>query len=483
MKKIFVCFFFFSLSFATSYSFAQTWSKVFAGTEFSLALRSDGTLWAWGFNGNGQLGIGSTNPMDTTSPVRVGIDNDWSDIAAGAFHAIALKKNGTLWAWGLNGNGQVGDTSLLDFTEPVKIGADNDWSGISAAAVSSYAIKNNGSLWAWGDNTYGSVGDSTTTNKKIPTRIGTGLDWLLIRGGGFHVIAIKKDHSLWGWGYNVDGELGLGTTGIDSLPRQIGTDKNWTDASGGFEFSTGLKSDGSLWSWGFNGNGQLGLGNKDQQLTPQKIGTDIDWQSVEAGSGFAFGIKKDGSLWGWGYNGLGCLGDGTTSEHEQDSPEKIGGATDWKAVSGAKGFIYNGTVLGLHTLGIHNSGMSVCATGGNYVGQLGNSTKANSSLFDCSIGAISSVASNTPSFSITVAPNPARSIVTINAEAITKAKIEIFDIKGEQIFRSTFTNTLNWNPIHSDGSPVASGVYQVRISGIGTHGEPVIETRELIIAK
>jgi alpha-tubulin suppressor-like RCC1 family protein len=458
------------------YSFAQTWIKISAGSEFSVALRSDGTLWSWGFNGNGQLGQGDNNPQ--LSPVQIGSDNDWVDIATGSTHALAVKKDGSLWAWGYNGDGELGDGSISESDAPEQIGSATDWSSVGAASATSFAIKKDHSLWAWGYNGYGTVGDGTTAPGKLdPTQVGTATNWTLVRGGGFHVMALQSDHSLWGWGNNSNGELGRGTTSIDSLPHLIGTDKTWTDISCGFEFSIGLKSDGSLWSWGFNGNGQLGLGSTTQSTTPKQIGTTKDWKAIGAGSSFAFAIKTDGSLWGWGYNGVGNLGDGGADE--QDSPELIGTDKNWLVITGAKGLIANSAVIGLHTIALHTDAKNICATGVNYSGQLGNGSQNNVADFDCSVGELNAVA-RTPdgSVQIMISPNPATDHVTISSTGLISAHLEIFNILGEKIFASDFVNELQWNAAqHHNGSDI----YMLRISGKTNGGEMFVGTRQLVI--
>jgi alpha-tubulin suppressor-like RCC1 family protein len=457
---------------------AQSWLKVSAGGEFSVALRSDGTLWAWGSNSNGQLGQGNRDEKGT--PVEVGTDKDWADVSAGAFHVVAVKKDGSLWAWGFNGNGELGDGLKAEVDAPEKIGTDNDWANVSTASSSSFAQKKNGTLWGWGSNAYGTVGDGTTVNKRNPVQIGTATDWLKISGGGFHVMAIKKDHSLWGWGLNGHGELGFPSSIIsDSLPQQINTDLNWSDIACGFQFSVAIKTDGSLWSWGANGNGQLGLGSTFQYAVPQQVGVDMDWASVAVGSVFAFGIKQGGALWAWGYN-TGNLGDGTNTE--QDAPEEIGTDLNWSMIAAAKGFVSNitGAVAGLHTLALRTGVKTICAAGINNAGQLGNGLITTAMYFDCSVQAISAVAENISYVRVTITPNPAQHIVTIGAENMVYSHLEICNLLGERIFERNFDHQINWN---AGDSHITSGVYIARITGLDINDNPVTHSQQVIIRK
>lgn len=144
--------------------------QISAGQNFSLFLRPDGSLWTWGYNYWGQLGIGTTNP--SPSPIQIGTDTNWTSAGAGYWHAVGVKSDGSLWAWGANWYGQVGDNTIVDKHSPVRIGADNDWASVVAGMDHNLALKLNGSLWAWGKNGDGQLGNSTNTDSPFPFRSG-----------------------------------------------------------------------------------------------------------------------------------------------------------------------------------------------------------------------------------------------------------------------------------------------------------------------
>ncbi len=144
----------------------------------------------------------------------------WEVVAAGFAHTVAIKTDGTLWAWGYNEYGQLGDGTWEDKNTPTQIGTDTDWEAVAAGDYHSLALKTDGTLWVWGNNGYGQLGDGTTVNKNIPTRIGIDTDWSAIAAGFYHTIALKSDDTLWAWGYNNYGQLGDGTAWKDS-PVQI----------------------------------------------------------------------------------------------------------------------------------------------------------------------------------------------------------------------------------------------------------------------
>jgi len=308
---------------------ATDWAQVSGGSYHSLALKADGSLWAWGWNFFGQLGDGTTT--DHYSLVRIGTASDWAQVSAGHSHSLAVKADGSLWAWGLNNEGQVGDGTATDQYAPVQIGTASDWAQVSAGHAHSLALKTDGSLWGWGRNDNGQVGDGTTTVQYAPVQIGTASDWAQVSAGHAHGLALKADGSLWAWGANGAGQLGDGTTTDQYAPVQIGTDTDWALVSAGERHSLALKADGSLWAWGDNDYGQLGDGTTTQRFAPIRIGTASDWAQVSAAVWHSLALKTDGSLWAWGRNNEGQVGDGTTID--RISPVQINNGFLLKLVS------------------------------------------------------------------------------------------------------------------------------------------------------
>jgi len=341
-------------------------ASVSAGSHHTLALKKDGTLWAWGFNYYGQLGIGTNEWEDFRSaPVQVGAERDWAAVSAGGGHTLALKKDGSLWAWGLNDDGQLGDNTTTRHNAPVRVGTDTDWAAISAGGYHSLALKSDGSLWAWGLNSVGQLGIGTSGVKnflKTPVRVGTEKNWLDISAGDSHSLALKNESgiagSLWAWGDNFYGQLGDGTNKNSNVPLKVGTATNWASVSAGGWHSLALKSNGSLWSWGWNFYGQLGDGTNTNRNAPVAI-TGSNWETVSAGDRHSLALKSDGSLWAWGGNDVGQLGDGTTTNRQ--TPVSVG--SGWEAASAG----------GYHTLALKPNG-SLWIWGDNKYGQLGNGT-------------------------------------------------------------------------------------------------------------
>jgi PKD repeat protein len=341
--------------------------QIAAGDSHTMALKPNGTLWAWGRNMEGQLGYGDpiTTPF-SVSPVQIGPDNAWNAIALGGRHSVALKPDGTLWAWGRNGDGQLGlgDNTIVSQPTPTQIGTENQWIAVLAGYISTAALKADGSLWTWGDNYYGQLGDGTTEDKHAPVQIGTEDRWIAVEGGDYHTVAVRSDGTLWAWGANWMGALGDGTTEEKLAPVQVGTDNQWIAAEGGGYHTLALKADGTLWAWGYNNEGQLGDTTRTDKTRPVQIGEENQWIAVAAGDFHSVALKADGTLWAWGSNDDGLLVSATTTSAVYiTSPVQIGADNRWIAIAAGE----------YHTVALRSDG-TVWAWGKNIDGQLGDGT-------------------------------------------------------------------------------------------------------------
>ena len=331
-----------------------------AGINSSVALRADGTVWAWGHNSHGQLGSPTSScstyyPQEPCSPVPVlvpGLSNITA-IAAGARHVLALKSDGTVWAWGDNHFGQLGDGTTSDTSSPVPVGGATPLRAvaISAGLVHSLALKADGSVWAWGDNTRKQLGATTeaitcthdqssspcaTTPVPVLTRTVYPFGFVdydplaavrAIAAGGFHNLALRSDGTVSAWGANTFGQLGLGNPG-DDVPSPQKTDEleDVRALAAGADFSLALLSNGTVRAWGDNVYGQLGVGTDtgpDQcpqefssgtfdrpcSPTPLPVPGLNSVIAMAAGSLHALVVTTDGHVWGWGNDSFGQVGD------------------------------------------------------------------------------------------------------------------------------------------------------------------------------
>lgn len=233
-----------------------------AGYYFSLALKSDGTMLAWGNNSRGQLGD-SAIKADKPTPVAVNGASDIVAIAAGSEHSLALKADGTMLAWGLDLEGALGDNApLLDQTLPVPVANAVGIVSIAAGTSHSLALTSSGNVLAWGSDFGGQLGDNVAkVNKSTPVLVNGASQIMAIAGGLFHSLALTSSGTMLAWGSDTYGELGDGTqVNPQGLPVNVENVSNIVSIAAGGHFSLALKSDGTLQSWGYDNAGQLGNG-------------------------------------------------------------------------------------------------------------------------------------------------------------------------------------------------------------------------------
>jgi len=302
------------------------WNKITASCEFTLAIKTDGTLWSWGSDYGGQLGLGNNHSI-RLSPVQVGSLTDWDNISGGYQHSLAIKTDGTLWSWGGNSYGELGQGNRTHRSSPVQVGSLTDWDNISGGREFTLATKTDGTLWSWGRNDDGQLGQGHTTDRISPVQVGSLTDWDNISGGYQYSLAIKTDGTLWAWGRNSYGQLGQGNITHRSSPVQVGSLTDWRYISAGCQHTLAIKTDGTLWSWGRNTYGQLGSGNRANRSSPVQVGNLTDWKYISAGCQHTLAIKTDGTLWSWGRNDDGQLGSGNTTH--RSSPVQVGSSADW----------------------------------------------------------------------------------------------------------------------------------------------------------
>ncbi|MDP6585529.1 MAG: hypothetical protein QF535_12800, partial [Anaerolineales bacterium] len=319
---------------------SNAWAHV-AGAGGTFLVGTNGTLWACGDNSGGNLGDGTV--VLRSSPVQIGSLTDWSKVYnATSYTNVAIKTDGTLWGWGVNDEGQVGDGSTTARSSPVQVGALTTWSKANAGDAFGAAIKTDGTLWMWGAATEGELGQGNTTSVSSPVKVGSQTDWATVSCHNQHVLATKTTGKLYAWGANNYGGLGLNDTANRSSPVQVGSLTDWGttqgQASGGNWHSHAVKSDGTLWSWGINEYGQTGHNNAGSGTylsSPVQVGTLTDWSTLMDSDGTGLhmcAIKTDGTLWSMGKNTNGRLGNNSTAN--ASSPVQVGHHTDWQMVSG-----------------------------------------------------------------------------------------------------------------------------------------------------
>jgi alpha-tubulin suppressor-like RCC1 family protein len=308
--------------------------SISAGSEHTLVAKPDGTVWAWGVNNNGQLGLGSTTPNDRKVPEQVPGLSDVIAVSAGYQHNLALLDDGTVWAWGWNAFGQVGDgTSNNNRTSPVQVSGLTDVIAIAAGNSFSLALKDDGTVWAWGYDGNGQLGDSVSlTNSTVPVQV-FGLDDIThIAAGYHHGLAVKNDGTVWAWGLNNVGQLGYSNNNTTSQPTpvQMFGVSGASKVAGGVQHSFVLKTDGTVMGTGYNNSGELGLGNGQpaQRTTAAAIPSFSNVAAIVAGNRHSVALKNDGTLWTWGNHESYQLATGSNQPFFRTSPGQVPSIND-----------------------------------------------------------------------------------------------------------------------------------------------------------
>tara|TARA_B100000131_G_scaffold166259_1_gene160775 strand:+ start:731 stop:2080 length:1350 start_codon:yes stop_codon:yes gene_type:complete len=309
----------------------RTWAHAHYADGQCYAVKDNGELWAWGSNENGALGQNETATDRYSSPVQIGTDTNWSSAYGsikttgngyGSRGVFAMKTDGTLWAWGYNWQGSLGLNQASTYkSSPTQIGSPGDtaWSHIGDGGKS--AIKTDGTLWVWGNGQMGQLGlnqgngnggnpgGDYSSPKQIP---GTNWHRITRSNNAQQTAALKTDGTLWVWGWNDDGALGLNTEGASapywgtqypgskSSPTQLGGKSNWTvvGSSSGYGARAG-NSDGEIWSWGSQSGSGFGLVYNDYTKYSSPVlatGTGSEWKFANEDNTFGSGY--------YGWNGL-----------------------------------------------------------------------------------------------------------------------------------------------------------------------------------
>lgn len=342
---------------APSFANITATPKIEAGWAHSLAIKSDGTVWAWGSNSNCQFGNGSTTSIN--APIQ--INNDITDISAGQYHSLFLKGDGTVWGCGSNLNGELGNGTTTTSKVPVEVSNLTEIVAISNLGSHSLALKSDGTVWAWGKNNYGQLGNGTTNNSSVPTKVSNLTDVIAISSGYWSSLALKSDGTVWIWGQQCP------TMICSNVPVKVTNLTGIIAISAGMNNYLVLKSDGTVWAWGFNGYGQLGNGTTTNSTTPVQVSGLSGVTAISVEGNHSLALKSDGTVWAWGHNKFGQLGNGTTTN--SITPGKVTNLTGIIAISAG----------GNHSLALKSDG-TVWSWGYNYSGQLGDGTNISKTI-------------------------------------------------------------------------------------------------------
>lgn len=303
-------------------------NRLSAGLSHTAYVDEHGTLWTWGSNQEGQLGaetqetgVDREGNQVAVSGTSLAVLEDVRSVAAGGDFTVALKTDGTLWAWGGNDYGQLGDGTLNSVSAPQQV-LDNV-TAVSAGANATAAVRSDGTLWTWGDNLYGQLGDGTRDSVSAPHQVLTDVRFAVM--GDYHAAAISTDGTLYTWGSNLDGQLGTGGLGdttdeetgarLQLTPTAVSLPAAVSNVTVGAGHTAAILSDGTLWTWGRNDAMQLGLTEAGAQVwEPGQVVELLPVQAVSAGTDQTVCLLTDGEVQAWGSPAMGQLGSGTPQE-------------------------------------------------------------------------------------------------------------------------------------------------------------------------
>jgi alpha-tubulin suppressor-like RCC1 family protein len=304
------------------------WCQVTSSNRTSHGIRSNGTLWGWGYRS------GAAGNYRRSSPVSVvGGFTDWCQVSGGFRSFGAIRNNNTLWIWG-DSTYVTNVRNAFNLLSPAEIiGGFTDWCQVSITQSDSggAAIRTNGTAWSWGGRSISGWGDYQPKSSPVSI-VGNFTDWCQVSAGSDHSVGVRANGTAWSWGLGSFGRLGTNNTINRSSPVSVlGGFTDWCQVSAGSSFASGLRANGTLWTWGFNGNGSLGDGTTTNRSSPVSVlGGFTDWCQVST-SGHTVGLRTNGTLWAWGFNGSGNLGDDTI-ENRSSPVLVVGGISSWTKI-------------------------------------------------------------------------------------------------------------------------------------------------------
>lgn len=356
-----------------------TFILVTAGQDHTCALTTDGLVYCWGSNQDGQLGLGLTDKLPHPKPLLVDSKLRFTLVTAGYRHTCALTTDGAAYCWGANDSGQLGNGSLQPSASPIPVSGKLFFESLSSGATHTCGVTKFAEGFCWGGNWHGQLGigsmdgdEKYSCCKTQPKLIASSLSLSKVTAGGIHTCAVTKTGKAYCWGMANYGRLGIGRTSAVNVPTctPVNTSLEFISIAPGGFYSCGLSKTSIAYCWGANDFGQLGIGPLAQQDVPAEVSGNLRFGMLVPSNNHTCGLTADGTVYCWGANRFGQIGDG--SHENRSTPVAVSFALKFKWIT------TGGNDFSGHTCGITTDNKILC-WGDNRWGQLGSGSTTPSS--------------------------------------------------------------------------------------------------------
>ncbi|MFA7478660.1 MAG: hypothetical protein WC184_12360 [Acidimicrobiia bacterium] len=296
------------------------WASIAAGTLHSCGLDTNGGVWCWGRNQQGQLGVNKPGVQNELVPTPVAGNHVFTSITTHSFHSCAIDTEGKAWCWGQGSNYRLGTGNETNQLVPTPVAGNHTFTNVTNAQFHSCAIDTEDKAWCWGYNGTGQLGNGNTATQSVPTPVAGNRSYTTISAGSTTVCALDTNGKAWCWGANTSGEAGVGDTSPRYIPTAVTTNRTFTAISTGEAHSCAIDTVGKAWCWGWNNTGGVGVAGSGYKHTPIEVVSNETFTAITTNLYHSCGLTTENTVLCWGNNGNGQLGDNTTANRHTPAP-------------------------------------------------------------------------------------------------------------------------------------------------------------------
>lgn len=446
----------------------NSWVQLSTGGEFTVGLGSDGGIYTWGYNGSGQLGNGDFGNDNVGEPTMVSGDNTYRNVAAGNFHAVAVGTDSTLWAWGYNGYGQANPVSSDEIIPRLtQIDTSHKWLKVYAGFNISFAVDTLNQLYVWGSNAKGEagIGSNNLMIREI-TKVPGSENFKQLDCGKYFTLALDYKGNVWGWGDNSESVLTKFNEAIERLPVVIDSSRIYSKVASSYNSAHALTIDGDIYSWGSNEYLQSGVLEAPEILdTLMKVGENsaipYRFTDITCGGIQCFAAEGSfGTLYSWGTNNVWRFVNGEYKSDTVIIADSKADAYDMPIAS--KGLDDGVNIFGGHILffGKGSDRTTYCGVGPNHVGQIGTGEdRSKLTAITCGFGVITSMRNLYDMLiAVKVYPNPASDYLIVDGSENVINELRIVNMQGQTVYQEYCSQS----HIRLDLTNLNSGIYYVQ---------------------